>query len=94
MKRAEEDTWDLASSAGATATLVAAARAVATRTADPLITDPFADPLVQALRQPRLARCRTRRLRRRVRQPRFELRYPDHQGHQKIRQLGDVAARR
>jgi O-methyltransferase involved in polyketide biosynthesis len=49
MKRAEEDTWDLASSVGATATMVAAARAVATRTADPLITDPFAEPLVQAV---------------------------------------------
>jgi methyltransferase (TIGR00027 family) len=49
MKRAEEDTWDLASSVGATATMVAAARAVATRAADPLITDPFAAPLVQAV---------------------------------------------
>jgi methyltransferase (TIGR00027 family) len=49
MKRAEEDTWDLASSVGATATMVAAARAVATRTADPLITDPFAAPLVRAV---------------------------------------------
>jgi O-methyltransferase involved in polyketide biosynthesis len=49
MKRAEDDTWDLASGVGATATMVAAARAVATRTADPLITDPFADPLVQAV---------------------------------------------
>jgi len=29
-----------------------------------------------------------------IHQPRFEIRYPDHQGHQKIRQPGDVAARR
>jgi methyltransferase (TIGR00027 family) len=49
MMRAEDDTWDLASSVGATATMVAAARAVATRTADPLITDPFAEPLVRAV---------------------------------------------
>ena len=31
MPRTENDTWDLASSVGATATMVAAARAVATR---------------------------------------------------------------
>jgi methyltransferase (TIGR00027 family) len=49
MMRAEDDTWDLASSVGATATMVAAARAVTTRTADPLITDPFAEPLVRAV---------------------------------------------
>src|SRR5882762_6484941 len=49
MMQGEEDTWDLASSVGATATMVAAARAVATRTADPLITDPFAEPLVRAV---------------------------------------------
>jgi O-methyltransferase involved in polyketide biosynthesis len=56
MKRTEDDTWDLASSVGATATMVAAARAVATRTADPLITDPFAEPLVRAVGQ-QLDRC-------------------------------------
>jgi hypothetical protein len=49
MMQGEEDTWDLASSVGATATMVAAARAVATRTADPLITDPFAERLVRAV---------------------------------------------
>ena len=49
MMQGEDDTWDLASSVGATATMVAAARAVATRTADPLITDPFAEPLVRAV---------------------------------------------
>jgi len=41
------DTWDLASSVGATATAVAAARALATRAQ--LIDDPFADPLVRAV---------------------------------------------
>jgi len=49
MARADDDTWDLASSVGATATLVAAARALAGREADPLIFDPFADPLVRAV---------------------------------------------
>jgi methyltransferase (TIGR00027 family) len=49
MRRADNDTWDLASSVGATATMVAAARAVATRSPDPLISDPFAEPLVKAV---------------------------------------------
>ena len=46
--RYEGDTWDLASSVGVTATMVAAARAVATRADRPLINDPFAEPLVRA----------------------------------------------
>lgn len=49
MSRTENDTWDLASSVGATATMVAAARAVATRAEDPIIDDPFAAPLVRAV---------------------------------------------
>ncbi|MDT5029769.1 MAG: hypothetical protein QOE61_6947 [Micromonosporaceae bacterium] len=49
MRRADNDTWDLASSVGATATMVAAARAVATRSPDPLVSDPFAEPLVKAV---------------------------------------------
>ncbi|MGE0216654.1 class I SAM-dependent methyltransferase, partial [Mycolicibacterium sp.] len=49
MARADDDTWDLASSVGATATLVAAGRALATADPDPLIEDPFADPLVRAV---------------------------------------------
>src|SRR5258707_13792364 len=49
MRRADNDTWDLASSVGATATMVAAARAIATRSPDPLISDPFAEPLVKAV---------------------------------------------
>ncbi|HTI75936.1 MAG TPA: class I SAM-dependent methyltransferase [Mycobacterium sp.] len=49
MARTENDTWDLASSVGATATMVAAARAMATTAENPLINDPFADPLVRAV---------------------------------------------
>jgi methyltransferase (TIGR00027 family) len=49
MARTDNDSWDLASSVGATATLVAAARAIATRTDDPIIDDPFAAPLVRAV---------------------------------------------
>ena len=49
MARTDNDTWDLASSVGATATMVAAARAMATTADDPLINDPFADPLVRAV---------------------------------------------
>ncbi len=47
--RYDGDTWDLASSVGATATMVAAARAIATRADSPLINDPFAEPLVRAV---------------------------------------------
>src|ERR1700730_2759066 len=47
MARTDNDTWDLATSVGATATMVAAARAIATK-AD-LIDDRFADPLVRAV---------------------------------------------
>lgn len=47
--RYEGDSWDLASSVGVTATMVAAARAMATRAENPLIDDPFAEPLVRAV---------------------------------------------
>jgi methyltransferase (TIGR00027 family) len=47
--RANGDTWDLASSVGATATMVAAARAIAGRAEHPLIVDAFAEPLVRAV---------------------------------------------
>ncbi|WIX83047.1 class I SAM-dependent methyltransferase [Amycolatopsis carbonis] len=47
--RRDGDTWDLASSVGATATAAAAARAIATRTDPALIDDPFAEPLVRAV---------------------------------------------
>jgi len=49
MARTDDDTWDLASSVGVTATLVAAARALASRQDDPLIDDPFAAELVRAV---------------------------------------------
>lgn len=47
--RFDGDTWDLASSVGATATMVAAARAVASRFPDALVNDQFAEPLVRAV---------------------------------------------
>jgi methyltransferase (TIGR00027 family) len=49
MPRTDDDTWDLATSVGATATMVAAARAIATKADEPLIDDPFAEPLVRAV---------------------------------------------
>jgi methyltransferase (TIGR00027 family) len=49
MARTANDTWDLASSVGATATMVAAARAMASNAEQPLIDDPFAEPLVRAV---------------------------------------------
>lgn len=49
MARTENDTWDLASSVGATATAVAASRAMASQGPDPLLDDPWADPLVRAV---------------------------------------------
>ncbi len=49
MPRTDNDTWDLASSVGATATMVAAARAIATNAENPLIEDRFAEPLVRAV---------------------------------------------
>jgi methyltransferase (TIGR00027 family) len=49
MTRSDSDSWDLASSVGATATMVAAARALATEDADPIINDPFAAALVRAV---------------------------------------------
>ena len=49
MARTEGDTWDLANSVGATATMVAAARAAATRSPQPVINDPYAEPLVRAV---------------------------------------------
>ncbi len=49
MARTESDSWDLASSVGATATMVAAARALASREPDALIDDPYAAGLVRAV---------------------------------------------
>jgi methyltransferase (TIGR00027 family) len=47
MARTDGDTWDLASSVGATATMVAAQRALGHR--EKLIDDPFAEALVRAV---------------------------------------------
>jgi methyltransferase (TIGR00027 family) len=47
--RSDADSWDLASSVGATATMVAAARALASREPDRLINDPYAADLVRAV---------------------------------------------
>ena len=47
MARTDNDTWDLASSVGATATMVAGQRVLANR--EKLIDDPFAEPLVRAV---------------------------------------------
>jgi methyltransferase (TIGR00027 family) len=49
MARTHDDSWDLASSVGATATMIAAGRAMATKDPRGLIDDPFADPLVRAV---------------------------------------------
>jgi methyltransferase (TIGR00027 family) len=47
--RADGDSWGPASSVGATATMVAASRAVASQGPDALLDDPLADPLVRAV---------------------------------------------
>jgi methyltransferase (TIGR00027 family) len=49
MPRTRDDSWDLKTGVGTTATLVAAARAVASRQTDPVICDPFAEVLVRAV---------------------------------------------
>ncbi len=46
--RTEGDSWDIASSVGSTALMVAAARAVETASPNPLIHDEFADILVSS----------------------------------------------
>lgn len=50
--RSEGDSWDITESVGATALSVAAARAVETASADPLITDQYAHLLVSNAGQP------------------------------------------
>lgn len=49
MARTNDDNWDLRTGVGATATMVATARAVASRQADPVINDQFAEVLVRAV---------------------------------------------
>lgn len=55
MERADDDTWDITTSVGATAVMAAMARAAETNSADPLVRDPFAEPLVTT---PQLAQVR------------------------------------
>src|SRR5258705_12221490 len=49
MVRTENDTWDLASSVGATATAVAAGRAMASQGPESLLDDRWAESLVRAV---------------------------------------------
>jgi len=55
MARTADDSWDIATSVGATAVMVALARAAETASDDPLIRDEFAEPLVST---PQLAGVR------------------------------------
>jgi methyltransferase (TIGR00027 family) len=55
VSRTADDSWDIATSVGATAVMVALARAAETASADPLIRDEFAQPLVST---PELAAVR------------------------------------
>ncbi|OJZ74648.1 SAM-dependent methyltransferase [Mycobacterium paraffinicum] len=48
MARTADDSWDIASGVGATAVMVALARAAETASANPLIQDPYAELLVSA----------------------------------------------
>ncbi|GAA5153833.1 class I SAM-dependent methyltransferase [Amycolatopsis dongchuanensis] len=57
--RCDGDSWDLASSVGATATMAAMTRAIASRADDALIDDPFAEPLVEAVGVELLTRLAT-----------------------------------
>ena len=45
-QRSDDDTWDIATSVGSTAVMVAAARAAETTRPDALINDPYAGVLV------------------------------------------------
>jgi len=47
--RTDGDSWGPGSSVGATATMVAAGRALASKGPDALLQDPLADPLVRAV---------------------------------------------
>jgi methyltransferase (TIGR00027 family) len=57
MARADNDSWDIATSVGATAVMVAMARAAETSSDHPLIRDEYAEPLVST---PALAEVRER----------------------------------
>jgi methyltransferase (TIGR00027 family) len=49
LPRTDDDNWDLKTGVGVTATMVAAARAVASSQTEPVISDPFAEMLVRAV---------------------------------------------
>ena len=49
MPRSNDDSWGLASSVGVTATIVATSRALAAQGPEPLLDDPYAEPLVRAV---------------------------------------------
>jgi methyltransferase (TIGR00027 family) len=49
MPRSDDDSWGLASSVGVTATIVATSRALAAQGPEPLLDDPYAEPLVRAV---------------------------------------------
>ena len=51
-QRSDGDSWDLSSGVGATATMVATSRALASRSPNPLVHDPYAEPLVRAVGLP------------------------------------------
>ena len=57
MARTDNDSWDIATSVGATAVMVALARAAETSSANPLIRDEYAEALVST---PELAELRER----------------------------------
>ncbi|HEY7051836.1 MAG TPA: class I SAM-dependent methyltransferase [Mycobacterium sp.] len=57
MPRTDNDSWDIATSVGATAVMVALARAAETESANPLIRDEYAEQLVST---PQLAEVRDR----------------------------------
>ena len=56
MGRTDNDTWDLASSVGVTATVVAMQRAIATRSGTAGVNDPYAEALVSAVGVPTYTR--------------------------------------
>ena len=51
MPRTDDDSWDIATSVGATAVMVALSRAAETRSANPLIHDEYAEVLVSTLKR-------------------------------------------
>lgn len=56
MQRTNDESWDLKTGVGITATMAAAARAVASRGTDPVVNDPFAEALVRAVGLPLFTR--------------------------------------